>query len=426
LLTSFHPYLVRRINLLTSFSGAGGWQWAGRACTMSCMPPLPDVRLRRLESVTFLGLVLLITVLFGWMVRAFLFPVFWAAVFAVLFHGVHEGLLRLCRGRSAPAALLSTLTVLLLVVLPFALVLGALAQQGLLLYSGIATGEINVQAPIEFIERSLPALTDFLARYGISTAQLRLAVQEGAAAAAQFIAARALVAGQNVLLLTVLFGLMLYVLFFFFRDGDRIVTNVTRVLPLGEERKQRLLLKFAQVARATVKGNLIVAATQGALGVVLFWIVGIETAVFWGVVMAVLSLLPAVGAGLVWLPAAIILFAGGNIWQGVVVVLGGVFVIGLIDNILRPILVGRETRMPDYLILISTLGGIAIFGLAGFVAGPVIAALFLVLWQMFAEEYTLKAVLQPEPATAGTAAAAPPAVPPREAADAPPPPSEDA
>jgi predicted PurR-regulated permease PerM len=146
-----------------------------------------------------------------------------------------------------------------------------------------------------------------------------------------------------------------------------------------------------------VKGTLIVAGAQGALGVVLFYLAGIQTAVFWGVMMAVLSMLPAVGAALVWLPAGIVLLASGEVWQGLVVLLGGVFVISLIDNVLRPIVVGRDTKTPDYVILISTLGGIAAFGLAGFVAGPVIAALFLVLWEMFAEEYAEKPAVRPEP-----------------------------
>ena len=156
-----------------------------------------------------------------------------------------------------------------------------------------------------------------------------------------------------------------------------------------------------------MKGSLIVAAAQGSLGVLLFWIVGIETAVFWGVVMAVLSLLPAVGAGLVWVPAAVILLAGGQIWQAVLVILGGIFVIGLVDNVLRPIVVGRDTRMPDYLVLVSTLGGIAVFGLAGFVAGPVIAALFLVMWELFAEEYSSRSAAGPIDAIAAETVAPP-------------------
>ena len=363
------------------------------------MNGLPEIRLRRLESATFLGLVLLTTAALIWIVSPLLAPVFWAAVFAVLFQPLHDRLLRACRGRRAPAAALATLIVVLFVLLPFALVLAALAQQGLLLYQGIASGEINVQAPIDMAERSLPAVTNLLERYGIDVAQLRVSVQEVAAVATQSIAGWALAAGQNVLLLALLFGVMLYLLFFFFRDGGRIMESVTYVVPLGPDRKRRLLEKFAEVARATVKGTLIIAAAQGGLGAILFAIAGIRTAVFWGVIMAVLSVLPAVGSGLVWLPAAIILFVGGNVWQGLVVLLGGTFVIGLVDNVLRPIVVGRDTKTPDYLILLSTLGGIAAFGLAGFVAGPVIAALFLVVWQMFGEEYARKTGLQERRAT---------------------------
>jgi predicted PurR-regulated permease PerM len=324
--------------------------------------------------------------IFFWMVRAFVWPVFWAAVLAVLFHGIHARLLAACRGRAAPAAVLSMLAVVVFVVLPFALVAGAIGRQGLLLYRGIAAGEINVQGPIDMLERSLPAVSGFLARYGVDLDQLRVSVQDLAASATRIVATYALGVGQDALWVMVLFALMLYLLFFFFRDGERIVARMTHVLPLGEARRTRLLLKFTEVVRATVKGNLIVAAAQGGLLTLLFWIVGIQTAVFWGVVTAVLSLLPAVGASFVWVPGAIILLATGQIWQGLVVFLGGVAITAA-ENVLRPIVIGRDTRMPDYLILVSTLGGIMVFGLAGFVAGPVIAALFLVLWELFAEEY---------------------------------------
>jgi predicted PurR-regulated permease PerM len=378
------------------------------------MPQYTHVRLRKLEGITFLLLVLATTAVFIWMIRGFLFPVFWAAVFAILFQRMFLFFQRVTGGRRSIAAVLSTFSVVFLVVLPFALLVGVLARQAMLLYQRIASGQINVQAPMEFIERSLPALTRFLESWGISIAQVRASVQEASVVVTQFIAARALSFGQNALTLTVLFGLMLYLLFFFFRDGDRIVARMADVMPLGRERKQRLLTKFAQVARATVKGNLIVAAVQGGLGAILFAVVGIETAVFWGVVMAILSLLPAIGAGLVWLPAAVILLYSGQLWQAAVVVAGGVFVIGLVDNLLRPILVGREAKMPDYLILISTLGGLTAFGLAGFVAGPVIAALALVMWEMFAEEY-----VQPD-VVAVTAAPAAPAAPPGPPAGAPP------
>jgi predicted PurR-regulated permease PerM len=350
------------------------------------MGELPAVHRRKLESAAFLAMVLATTAIFFWMIKAFIWPVFWAAILAVLFHRIHARLLTACRGRPAPAALLAMLAVVLLVVVPFMALAGVIARQGLMLYRGIVAGEIAVHGPIDMLERWLPAVSDFLARYGVDMIQLRISVQEMAAAATGFVATRAFAVGQDALWVTILFILMLYLLYFFFRDGDRIVERVTRVLPVGEERRNRLLLKFTQVVRATVKGNLIVAVVQGALVVLLFWIVGIQTAVFWGVIAAVLSLLPAVGASFVWAPAAIVLFATGQIWQGVAVLIGGLL-IGALENVLRPILIGRDTRMPDYLVLVSTLGGLAVFGLAGFVAGPVIAALFLVLWELFGEEY---------------------------------------
>jgi predicted PurR-regulated permease PerM len=345
------------------------------------------MRLRTVESRVFLTVVIATTVFFLWMVRGFLLPVFWAAVFALLFRPLYLRLLRAVRGRRGLAALLSTLIIVVLVLVPLGLLLAAVAQQGLWLYRGLSSGEIDIQSAIEYVERSVPVLTALLARYGVGVEQIRTAIESAAIAVTQYLGSQALALGQNALLVAVLFGLMLYLLFFFFRDGERIVKGVIRALPMGDVREQRLFTKFAEVSRATVKGTLVVAAVQGALGGVLFALVGIPAALFWGVVMGVLSLLPAVGAALVWLPAAIILFVTGGIWQGIVVVLGGTFAIGLTDNLLRPILIGRDTRIPDYVVLVATLGGLSVFGLAGFVAGPVVAALFLVMWEMFADEY---------------------------------------
>lgn len=345
------------------------------------------MRLRNLENRVFGALVLVTTAFFLWMVRGFLLPVFWAAVFAILFQPVSLRLTRLLGGRRGLSALLAVLTVVLVVLIPFGLLFTAVAQQALALYQRIASGGVDLRAPIDFVERSLPALTATLARYGIDIDRVRASVENAAIAVTQYIGGQALAVGQNALMVAVLFGLMLYFLFFFFRDGERIVRALIRAIPMGDEREERLFLRFADVARATVKGTLLVAATQGAIGGVLFAAVGIEAAVFWGVVMGILSLLPAVGAALVWIPAAVILFSTGALWQGILVVVGGVFVIGLVDNLLRPILVGRQAQMPDYLVLLATLGGLSVFGLAGFVAGPVIAALFLVMWEMFADEY---------------------------------------
>ena len=170
----------------------------------------------------------------------------------------------------------------------------------------------------------------------------------------------------------------MYLLFFLLRDGAARGARDPRRDPARRRRvKARLLERFTTVIRATVKGNILVAAAQGALGGLAFWVLGVHAPMLWGVVMAFLSLLPAVGAALIWVPVALYLLATGQVWQGVGLIAFGVFVIGLIDNVLRPILVGKDTPMPDYVVLISTVGGLALFGLNGFVIGPVIAAMFI-------------------------------------------------
>lgn len=149
------------------------------------------------------------------------------------------------------------------------------------------------------------------------------------------------------------------------------------------DHKAALFTRFADVVRATVKGGILVAIAQGALGGLAFWFLGIHAPLLWAVLMAFLSLLPAIGAGLVWVPVAIYLLATGAVWQGFGLIAYGVLVIGLVDNVLRPFLVGKDTKLPDYVVLISTLGGIEVFGLNGFVIGPLIAAIFMVSWEIF-------------------------------------------
>ena len=162
------------------------------------------------------------------------------------------------------------------------------------------------------------------------------------------------------------------------------------MLPLGDEREHFLLSKFAEVSRATIKGTLVVGIVQGTLGGIMFAILGIQSAIFWAVVMTILSVIPAVGSALIWIPAAIYLIANGMLIKGIVLIAFGALVIGMVDNILRPMLVGRDTKMPDYLILLSTLGGLAMIGISGFVLGPIIAAFFLAIWVMFEQEYNTK------------------------------------
>jgi len=310
---------------------------------------------------------------------------FWAVALAILFAPLHRRMLARMPARANAAALATLALCLLLAVLPLALILSTMLGEALALYARISSGHLDFAAYARQIMEALPAgVQPWLERMQPqSMGALQEKLSQLAMQASQLAAAQAMRMGQNTLGFAVNFCVMLYVLFFLLRDGQALARTVYTALPLEGAHKGELMRQFTTVIRATVKGNLAVAAAQGALGGAAFVALGIQAPVLWGVVMAVLSLLPAVGASLIWGPVAIYLFATGALLKAGLLVAWGVLVIGLVDNVLRPLLVGKDTRLPDWMVLISTLGGMALFGLSGFVLGPAIAALFVAAWGMF-------------------------------------------
>ncbi|NLA67865.1 MAG: AI-2E family transporter, partial [Gammaproteobacteria bacterium] len=292
---------------------------------------------------------------------------------------------------------------------PVALIAASLLQEATALFQRVRSGEPGLSQYFERVMGVLPDwLSGLLARLGLgSVPELQARLADGAAQASQFVATQALSLGQNTVHFFVSFGIMLYLLFFLLRDGAALMVRIRQAIPLAEEHKRALIGKFTTVIRATVKGNIVVAIVQGALGGLIFWILGVQGVVLWSVVMAFLSLLPALGTFLVWGPVAVYFLATGAITQGLVLIAYGVFVIGLVDNVLRPILVGKDTRMPDYVVLVSTLGGLALFGLNGFVIGPLVAALFISAWALFSDPAGAAGEGQAPGVPVGTAAPAP-------------------
>lgn len=338
------------------------------------------------QRAFFFALLLAITAAFIWLIRGFLQPIFWAVALAIVFFPAHAWLARRMPGLPSLAAAISVLLVVLVVVVPLAGLGTAVTGEATALYQRISAGDVGVQDIYTRLRQRAPPLAAALAEVGLDVERLESQVSSAAVQLSRLIASRALAIGQDTLRVTVYFFLMLYLLFFFLRDSTLLIDGLIRALPFGDERERHLLDRFAQVSRATIKGTLVVGIVQGTIGGIMFAFLGIGGAMLWGVAMALLSILPAIGPGLVWLPASIWLLVDGRIVAGIALILVGVFVIGLVDNVLRPILVGRDTRMPDYLILLATLGGLAGFGLAGIVLGPIIAAFFLSVWQMAEQE----------------------------------------
>lgn len=343
---------------------------------------------RSLQHQVFFILLIAVSCAFAWVLFPFYGAIFWGIVLAILFAPMQLHVLRLTRHRSNLAAAITTVLFFISVFVPLTLIATTLINEASIEYEKIHSGQRDFGAYLQQVMTSLPNwIVDILGKFGltdISTMKLFFssAVKQGS----QLIATKAFSIGQITAEFAISVGIMLYLLFFLLRDGSHIAEKIKHAIPLNSEHKKQLFSKFATVIRATVKGNIVVAATQGSLGGLMFWFLDIQGALLWGLFMAVMALVPFIGAGLIWAPVALYFLTTGATWQGLSLAFYGIFVIGLIDNILRPILVGKDTQMPDYLVLISTLGGISIFGINGFVIGPMIAALFVATWDIFSTE----------------------------------------
>ncbi|MBO4226699.1 AI-2E family transporter [Bradyrhizobium neotropicale] len=342
--------------------------------------------MRRIEDQGFLLLLFAVTLAFAWILQPFYGAVLWAIVVAVIFAPANRRILRSVGGRETLAASITVLLIIAMVLLPLAIIATSLAREAAGLYAKIQSGEYNFSAYVQRVFDALPAwATGWLDRFNLGDlSALRETLTSGLMKGGQVLAPQALSIGMNTFDFVISLGIMLYLLFFLLRDGKAVADRIREAVPLEADRKSALFMRFADVVRATVKGGVLVAMAQGALGGLAFWFLGVHAPILWAVLMAFLSLLPAIGAGLVWIPVAIYFLATGAIWQGLGLVAYGVLVIGLVDNLLRPFLVGKGTKLPDYVVLISTLGGIEVFGLNGFVIGPLIAAIFMVSWDIFA------------------------------------------
>lgn len=347
-----------------------------------------DYRRLGIEDAGFLVLVLLVTLAFVWLSLPFFGAILWGVVTAIVFAPVYRWLVLRMRGHRNTSAGLTILLILAVVILPAILVAVSLVQEAATLYAKFQSGQINLAAMFADLRHALPGWARRVLDYwGLRDFNgVQRVVGSGISAGLQNIAAQALVVGQGALSFFASLSVMLYLTYFLLRDGKTLGRQIKSAVPLRPSLRDALVEHFVVVVRATMKGTVVVAIVQGLVGGIIFGLLGVEGALLWGLLMGLFSLVPAVGTAIVWIPVALYLFVTGSVWQGVVLAGCGIFVIGMIDNILRPILVGQDTRMPDFVVLIATLAGIELFGLNGFIVGPVIAALFIAVWKIVAEQ----------------------------------------
>jgi predicted PurR-regulated permease PerM len=339
----------------------------------------------RIRNYLFLGLLAVVTFLLAIILRPFAYAIFWAAIIAALFHPVF---LRFDKFFKHPnlSATVTLVVVLVVIILPLSIISTLLVREAIGLYGSFSGSGAQVNQSVQGLINAIkhnPLTAQFPVDEAWWTQKFSEGGQQIAAYAFEFVKSLT----QNSLRFAAMFIVMLYTLFFFVRDGRKILHKLMYILPLGDKYEVMLYSKFTEAAGAIIKGALILGGIQASLGGITFWIAGIDGALIWSVVMLVASLIPGVGCALVWLPAGIIMLLTGHLWQGLFILGIGSLVISTIDNLLRPIIVGKDLNMPPLLVLFSTLGGVAVFGFSGFMIGPIIAALFLAFWGMYEQYY---------------------------------------
>lgn len=328
------------------------------------------------------------TVAMAWVASPFYGAILWALTAAIVFAPVNAALTKALNGHRNTAAALTLLAIIAIVIVPSVVIGSLLVEEAIGTYQALQKQPLDIGVTLETLRHALPGpALEAIDRYALTDIdKLEERISAFLTSGLRVAAEQAVNIGQSAFGFFIGLSIMLYLTYFLLRDGRTIAQTVSKRIPMAPHKRRALFEKFITVIRATIKGSIVVAIVQGLVGGLTFYFLDIRAPLLWGVVMGMLSLVPAIGTGLVWVPVAIYLLATGDVTRGIVLLFVGFFVISMIDNILRPILVGKDTRMPDYVVLIATLGGIGVMGINGFITGPVIAALFMAAWDIFAED----------------------------------------
>lgn len=342
------------------------------------MQKTDKVSFSKMRSAFFFGMIFLLSIAMLYVFQPFFYPIFWAAVIAVMFYPHYMWLNNYLKMPSLNAGIMVGVVILTIFV-PLTLMVTLIVNQAGDLYGQLTLSREDIANWIQ-LSPLQPYTADLTANWASYASEFGQKISS-------FVLEHIKSITQNSFSFLLKLFLMFYTLFFFFRDGEEILKRLMHLSPLGDQYERMLYNRFTSTARATLKSTLIVACVQGALGGIVFWITGVPGALIWALIMTAICIIPAVGSFIVWLPIALIMLALGNLWQGLTVLLFGIFVISTIDNLLRPPLIGKDIQMHPLLVLFSTLGGILLFGISGFVIGPILASLYLAIMSIYDHYY---------------------------------------
>lgn len=345
------------------------------------MPPSKEINnFKKIKSVFFVGTVFILAIAFLYLIAPFFYPIFWAMIIALMFYPVytftnyHTKMPNLSAG-------LTVIIVAATILLPLILISLLVIDQSIQIFTLVNSGDILLRikdlllsvTQVELLEPVAQTIQNNWTTYATNATET----------VTVFLLNNLRSMTQNSFHFVFQLFITLYTLFFFLRDGRYLVDKLLHLSPIGDEYEIKFLERFTSTIKATLKGTFIIGGLQGLIGTILFAATGVQGALIWGIFMTLSSLIPGIGSFAVWGPVGLIMLGLGNVWEGLTILGVGAFVISIVDNILRPPLVGRDTQMHPLIILFATLGGIILFGISGFIIGPILAGLFLSAVSMY-------------------------------------------
>ncbi len=326
-----------------------------------------------------------ISMLFIYLLSGFAFPIFFAIVLAIIFYPFYKKVLKIFKNKKNLAATFSVFFVLILIIVPIFLTSSLVLEESTEIYKTLSPENISSQKEI-FFNKYEVKIKDILQDFNLDYDETKEKVVDTLKKIMEYLTTKSLSFGKDTISVLVSFLLTIYIMFYFFRDGEKFLKKISNILPLGNDNEKKIFKKFALIIKSIFKGSLIVALIQGGIGGVLFYFVGIKAVFLWTILMIILSIIPALGPTVILIPTAGILFLIGDSFNAYILLAGSV-VISVSDNVLRPIFIGNSIKMHDLILTLSILGGIGVFGILGFIIGPVIAGLFILSWELFEEKY---------------------------------------
>ncbi len=351
------------------------------------------MKVEHLYSLISAAIFITLFYLFYRIISPFLIPIAWAIVLSIIFYPVYKLILRFVK-RPWAASFITLIIILVVVIGSFSFILSALVEEITHTYSSIENKGVEVITIIQkhpLISKVFEKINSYTEGKGVDLNQAAITSLK---AVGKYIGKHVSDVFKNIIVFAISFLFMCLTTFFFLKDGDLLADYIKARLPFAEEQKKQLEQRFREMIIAVIYGGLAVGIMQGIIGGLTFHLIGLPAPVLWGSAMALLALIPVFGAGLIWGPASIILIIGGNYGKGIILILVGFFVISMIDNVLRPMIIGDRTRLHMLLVLFGVLGGIQFFGFIGFVLGPLIVALCLSLLEIYKQDEDKSTVKQ--------------------------------